>query len=156
MKNNTKTLVECYCKQGLHVGFGREYFITPTDQVVVYQGEFQNGTVHGYGTAYFSPTLYYKGEFQNGKGAGLGEYKYTGGLVYRGDWKNDVKDGFGVWMTKDQESYQGEWVNNKKEGPGIHRKKDGRVFVKWYKADKKTMQQEIFETQEVPVENEDD
>jgi hypothetical protein len=30
MKNNTKTLVECYCKQSLHVGVGREYFITPT------------------------------------------------------------------------------------------------------------------------------
>jgi hypothetical protein len=40
MKNNFKSLVQCYCKQGLHVGFGREYFMTPTGQVVVYQGEF--------------------------------------------------------------------------------------------------------------------
>lgn len=63
VKSNGKTMVECYCKQSQQVGFGWEYFITNSGHLVVYQGEFQNGQVHGYGTAYFSSSIFYKGEF---------------------------------------------------------------------------------------------
>lgn len=79
----------------------------------LYEGDWKNGKVNGYGTLYFdsSKSCYYKGEWMDGKKHGNGIMIYKSGNSYEGQWSDNIRHGKGrmIWKNRDEE-YNGEWV----------------------------------------------
>jgi hypothetical protein len=92
-------------------GFRHGKGVFNTDDFV-YEGNWKNGTVDGYGTLFFDSgkSFYYKGEWKDGKKHGHGLMIYKSGSYYDGQWMNNIRNGKGrmVWKNRDEE-YNGEW-----------------------------------------------
>jgi len=57
----------------------------------------------------------YEGEFENGKMHGEGTMWLANGNKYIGQWRDDQKHGTGVWWDiASQTKRQGEWINGKR------------------------------------------
>ncbi|KAH3731763.1 skeleton-binding protein 1 [Pelomyxa schiedti] len=76
--------------------------------VVVYEGQWSQGTIHGKGTLKSGGEIYI-GEFKNGKRSGNGRVLYEDGGSYIGEWRNDKYHGHGVRLLVNGDRYNGEW-----------------------------------------------
>lgn len=78
----------------------------------IYEGDWKDGKVHGYGVLYFdaSKSCYYKGEWKDGKKHGTGIMMYKSGDSYEGQWDDNKRHGKGrmIWKNRNEE-YNGEW-----------------------------------------------
>ena len=61
----------------------------------VYEGEFDNNEINGFGTFKWKNGDSYTGNMLNGKMHGNGKYTYNNGIIYEGRYNNGVKDGKG-------------------------------------------------------------
>ena len=61
----------------------------------VYEGQFDNNEINGFGTFKWKNGDSYTGNMLNGKMDGKGKYRYNNGVVYEGIYKNGVKQGKG-------------------------------------------------------------
>ena len=61
----------------------------------VYEGEFKNNDINGYGTFKWKNGDSYTGYMSNGKMHGKGKYTYNNGVIYEGIYNNGVKQGKG-------------------------------------------------------------
>jgi hypothetical protein len=59
----------------------------------------------------------YNGNFQDGKEHGFGTLTLPDGVKYRGQFRCGVKEGYGIMLWKTR-TYDGEWIQNKPHGPG--------------------------------------
>lgn len=57
-----------------------------------YQGNFENGSINGYGV-FTSSEEQYSGEFRNGERDGEGELRFKNGSSYTGSFKRGCFDG---------------------------------------------------------------
>ena len=94
-------------------------FLLYADGISLYQGEWKDGTEHGWGIL----ILYdddgnlmgvYDGEFQNGMENGWGTltlYSEDGGSLgtYTGEWKDGMENGWGVLTWGKNEVDEGMW-----------------------------------------------
>ena len=65
----------------------------------VFEGEFGNGKIHGYGTRRTSSGSRYEGEFRNGKQHGRGTYFHSSGSRFEGEWRNGKWHGRGTFFS---------------------------------------------------------
>jgi hypothetical protein len=76
----------------------------------------------------FSDGRVYNGNFENGKQHGFGSLTHPDGVKYRGQFCNGLKEGYGImlWRTR---TYDGEWKNDKPEGQGRVVWKNGATYT---------------------------
>ena len=73
----------------------------------VYEGQFDNNEINGFGTFKWKNGDSYTGNMLNGKMDGKGKYRYNNAVVYEGIYKNGVKQGKGkVYNTNGMTSSQ--------------------------------------------------
>ena len=65
------------------------------NDILVYDGEFQNGLYDGSGKLYENGSIIYDGEFKAGKRCGKGLELQNSITIYNGTWKNNMRNGHG-------------------------------------------------------------
>ncbi|KAH3743796.1 MORN motif protein [Pelomyxa schiedti] len=102
----------------------------------VYEGQWEGGKWHGWGT-WRSPSHsgdMFHGQFDHGKMSGYGRMLFGGksegvGGSYVGEWKDDMFHGRGVRTWDDGTKYKGEWVYGNEHGSGTKTwARDGTSF----------------------------
>ncbi|GAX82932.1 hypothetical protein CEUSTIGMA_g10359.t1 [Chlamydomonas eustigma] len=73
---------------------------------------------HGIGK-YIEGRFVYDGEFQEDAVSGFGKFSYPSGACYEGQWLNGLYNGNGKYSWPDGRSYEGAWVDNKMHGHGV-------------------------------------
>ena len=129
------------------------------DGNVIYEGEFENNAVNGYGIFCNNSEMSYEGywvnnyqeaygieswrdgstymgQYSHGKKNGIGTYTWSDGTKYEGEWKNNNFEGYGIYYFSNSKAYLGEWKNKKKEGFGEYIWSD-RKYIGFFKNDKK-------------------
>ena len=109
--------------------FIKEGFGTETCEEYVYEGGFKDNVKHGQGKLHYKNTSdVYEGEFTNGSITGYGYYTWDNKHSYLGDFVDGKMHGSGLYKWPDGSEYKGEYVENIKEGQGEFKWKDGRVY----------------------------
>jgi len=100
-----------------------------------YEGSYEHGLRHGFGTYKFSSTgtgARYIGEYHRGKRNGKGKMYYPDGSIYDGQWADNQRNGQGNYTYANGDVYEGIWVNNLRHGQGTYTYKSdshkGTVF----------------------------
>ena len=101
----------------------------------LYEGELENGKLHGLGIMKYVNGNKYVGEWKDGKKHGLGTHNFPNGSKYVGEWKNGEQNGKGTW-THDETKYVGEWKDGKTNGQGTYNFPDGESWVGEWKNNK--------------------
>ncbi|KAG9393529.1 MORN repeat [Carpediemonas membranifera] len=94
---------------------------------VIYDGDWQNGRRHGFGTLNYPDGSCYQGEWADGQREGYGIF--TGGIpaekqgkvqpyMYRGEYVDDLKCGKGVEILANGNVFEGEFAGDVREGLG--------------------------------------
>lgn len=69
-----------------------------------YDGEFQNGQRHGFGTEFYEKkNAVYEGEFKNNQKHGKGLLKFSDSSNYEGDFARGLPNGFGIYTANSRE-----------------------------------------------------
>jgi hypothetical protein len=66
-------------------GFGRMHGLWG-----IYEGEFDQGVIHGYGRTIYSNLNQYQGQWTNGLYDGIGKLSLADGKILQGTWKLGV------------------------------------------------------------------
>ena len=85
----------------------------------MYEGEFDNDDINGYGLYTFKNKHSYEGEFLNGFFHGKGLYKWPDGCYFKGEYIKGVREGNGEYKFSDGKIYKGPFSNGKPNGIGI-------------------------------------
>jgi len=83
-----------------------------------YEGEWQDGNMHGQGRMQFADGWEYAGAFVMGTMHGQGTLVYPDTTVYQGQFKNGKMDGFGKLTYPDGWTFIGNWRNGQISGSG--------------------------------------
>lgn len=94
---------------------------------VTYTGEFQAGCRTGIGKL-TQDSKVFEGEFVNNLIQGFGCCQWENGKKYSGEWKNNKMHGYGLFEWPDGRKYEGEYVNGVKHGRGKMTWPDGKVY----------------------------
>ena len=79
-----------------------------------YDGEWLDGTYHGYGVHLEPNGDRYSGQWANGQKHGKGIYELKSGDVFEGIWQDDQKHGYGILTTStDRQQFRQLWKNGK-------------------------------------------
>jgi len=85
------------------------------------EGTFVKGDLQGFGVTYFSREDYrdfYKGEFKDSKMHGKGELRWKNGDRMVGEWVEGLRHGDATLYWTDGCRWTGQFVNDQREGPG--------------------------------------
>ena len=75
----------------------------------VYEGEFINGKLNGYGVHRTASGNIYSGMFKDGNWHGQGSLHSADGVSFIGEYKNNVRSGYGIEIKKDGYIEEGIW-----------------------------------------------
>lgn len=70
----------------------------------------------------------YEGEFVDNYMCGFGFYTFADGKTYEGYYFNDKKHGYGIYTWVDGRKYQGWWLQGKQDGYGSYVSKEEGEF----------------------------
>jgi hypothetical protein len=84
----------------------------------VYEGEFQDNMITGYGFYIWANQDSYKGTFINGKMHGRGHYKWPDGGEYVGEYVNNIKEGQGRFKWSNGKIFEGPFKAGRPHGIG--------------------------------------
>lgn len=87
----------------------------------VYEGEFLDGRMHGYGRYRWSNGSKYEGEYQRGERHGRGKMTWPDGCAYEGEFRNGERSGVGVFLFTDGMRYEGDFWKGRRHGLGTMR-----------------------------------
>ncbi|KAL4483005.1 hypothetical protein ABPG74_019031 [Tetrahymena malaccensis] len=113
------------------IGELAEYKIVQYTDGRKYEGYLQNEMRNGKGKIYFnqtSPYKMYQGDWLNDKIEGFGIFEFKNGDIYEGNFINNYFKGKGICFYNENsiyKKYEGEWNDNKYEGYGILELKSG-------------------------------
>lgn len=83
---------------------------------IIYNGDWTNGSFHGFGKLY-SNTTKYEGQFTNGKKNGKAIlWDFSDSTKYEGDFKNNLKEGFGKMTLNDGNRSEGYYKKDIMDG----------------------------------------
>mmetsp|Transcript_1537 Transcript_1537/g.3283 ORF Transcript_1537/g.3283 Transcript_1537/m.3283 type:complete len:366 (+) Transcript_1537:1957-3054(+) len=116
---------------GLRNGYGVLKF-TSDD---VYEGDFVDDKMSGFGTLKSSEGYYFAGNFINGVRIGFGLQKWLSGAFYLGNYDRDLFNGQGKMTYSDGSCYEGDFIEGLKHGRGIYRWADGSEYKGTFKQD---------------------
>ena len=150
---------------GLPNGKGEKYF----KNGAIYEGNFVNGKIEGYGkyiyedgdyyigqglnnnkqgkgkTFYKNNKIMYEGEYSNDKREGNGKYIYENGSYYIGQWLNDIKHGKGKeYYINNNIKYDGDYAFGKRKGNGKYIWEDGTYYIGQWSNDKRNGKGKTF------------
>ncbi len=91
-------------------------------------GEFKNGKRHGFITSIMLNGDKFLGEYKDGKRLGQGTYVWANGDKYVGEWTGGDRNGQGTFTFANGDKYVGEFKDDKYHGQGIGITTDGRRF----------------------------
>jgi hypothetical protein len=83
-----------------------------------YDGEWENGMMHGEGMYQFSDGTKYTGTFAYNRSDELGSSTYSTGTTYTGRYKRGCYHGQGTLVCKQGSTYEGYWKKGKRHGTG--------------------------------------
>eukprot|EP00013_Stygamoeba_regulata_P011819 CAMPEP_0177686606 /NCGR_PEP_ID=MMETSP0447-20121125/33661_1 /TAXON_ID=0 /ORGANISM="Stygamoeba regulata, Strain BSH-02190019" /LENGTH=334 /DNA_ID=CAMNT_0019196745 /DNA_START=160 /DNA_END=1164 /DNA_ORIENTATION=- len=115
---------DCYIGafvHGLREGIGE---LRWADHSAVYNGEFADDKINGYGTLQWSTGMKYTGEWVDNKFEGRGTLVWKNGKKYEGSWRQSKPHGCGIltYTRDDQRNrcyYKGDWRDGKRYGHGV-------------------------------------
>ncbi len=113
------------CKDGKRHGTG-----SMRTNSGIYEGEWKNDQMSGFGAFIFSNGEKYEGEFQDGNRHGKGLMRMNSS-TYDGEWKNDQMCGFGVLSRSNGEKYEGDFRDGKFHGKGLLRTTSSTYDGEW-------------------------
>ncbi len=79
----------------------------------VYEGEFNNGKLNGYGVHRTASGNIYSGMFKDGNWHGQGSLHSADGVSFIGEYKNGIRNGFGIEVQIDGSLSMGIWKSFK-------------------------------------------
>eukprot|EP00918_Siedleckia_nematoides_P089771 GHVU01197264.1.p1 GENE.GHVU01197264.1~~GHVU01197264.1.p1 ORF type:complete len:173 (-),score=9.02 GHVU01197264.1:27-545(-) len=100
------------CAGKLH-GYGVAKCTEGSDKGCVYEGQFSNGNVSGYGVFRWPDGEEYAGQWSAGHKHGLGSRRHPDGFLFRGHWKDGKQHGRGIETCPDGDVDEGEWADGK-------------------------------------------
>ncbi|KAJ1462503.1 hypothetical protein M885DRAFT_584277 [Pelagophyceae sp. CCMP2097] len=98
------------------------------EQFYSYDGAWQDGKMHGFGTYKFADGAVYAGHFEKGQASGEGTANYPGGTTYEGHWQDGRHHGSGVMRYASGSVYDGLWATGKRHGAGVLKYKSGHSY----------------------------
>ncbi|XP_067634980.1 MORN repeat-containing protein 3-like [Eurosta solidaginis] len=106
-----------------------------------YKGYWLRNQHHRYGVKGTKKQLIYDGQWQNGKRHGYGTMRIrlpngTAGRLYIGEWRDDMKWGEGKQFF-DNGVYYGWWERNRRHGPGVMWYNNDSIYIGQWAADVK-------------------
>ena len=75
----------------------------------IYEGNFKDDDLHGYGKLYWSGGNIYQGNWKKDVRHGYGKMTWSNGDVYEGNYKDDVPHGYGKITWSNGDVYEGNW-----------------------------------------------
>ena len=100
----------------------------------MYQGEWKENNIEGFGIYFFVDKRIYKGQWKNNQMHGYGEFTWIEKKKYCGFYKFDKKDGFGIYYWPDEKFdkfFVGFWKEGKQNGVGKYIKGTNVKFGVW-------------------------
>jgi hypothetical protein len=77
---------------------------------LVYDGEWKDGVMEGYGSLRLPNADEYLGRFRDGKANGIGHYIDVRGEIYDGTFVDGLRDGRGVTQLPNGQTYPSTWI----------------------------------------------
>lgn len=99
----------------------------------VFVGEWQGGSINGYGTVAYSDENKYVGKFKGDKYSGPGILTYANGDKYVGEYKNGLRNGQGTFSFKSGAKYVGQFVDGDYSGQGVLTYANGDKYIGEFK-----------------------
>jgi hypothetical protein len=96
---------------------GKEHgrgFLMTGNRKVIYNGDWNDGYIHGFGKYRYSNGDIYIGDWRDGLRHGRGDYIFKDGSRYSGDWKENRRHGKGNFIWANKSYYSGDWDSNKR------------------------------------------
>ena len=84
----------------------------------VYEGNFSQNNINGFGTYVWENKHTYIGTFLNGKMHGSGTYNWPDVGEYTWEYINNIKDGEGIFRWPNGRVYKGKFLNGNPHGFG--------------------------------------
>ena len=103
----------------------------PGRTVVIWTGACVGGKASGKGRLVWQTSkgaYVYEGQYQDGMMHGQGIYTYPDGHYYDGEWRGDQSNGYGIEIWANGARYEGEWHDDKPHGQGIYKDANGQRF----------------------------
>ena len=97
----------------------------------MYEGQWKENLMDGYGIYHFENGRIYKGEWKDSKIHGYGEFTWVEGRKYYGFYKKDLKDGFGIYCWPGNKFLVGFWKEGKQHGISKYIKGNQIKFCRW-------------------------
>jgi len=95
----------------------------------VYDGEWENDKMHGFGAYSYGDGSTYEGYWIDGRRHNYGQLRYANGNEYKGEFACGKKEGVGTLVFIDGGSYEGEWYQDLAHGKGKVVYENGDVYV---------------------------
>ena len=105
----------------------------------MYQGEWKDNIMEGFGIYNFVNGRTYIGEWKENKLHGYGEFTWVEGKKYYGFYKCDKKDGFGIYYWPGDKFLIAFWKEGKQNGVGKFIKDKTIKYGKWKDGKKEKM-----------------
>jgi hypothetical protein len=108
------------------------------DNVIIYEGEWQDDIAHGIGKILLDSDLIYVGQFVKGVKTGDGKISTLNeeNVFFEGNFNNGEKDGSGEEHFSDGSIYKGNYSKGSRNGRGKYYLADGAYYEGEFKLDK--------------------
>jgi len=133
-RNNDTYLGQWFENKAHGLGMYRHYDCVG---VTLYEGEFVNDRLNGYGVESWGEGSRFQGNFRNGVKDGFGVYHWPGGAKYEGTWEGNHINGSGTYVGIDGRTFRGQWHDSRMHGNGKFEWVNGRVYSGEYVFDHK-------------------
>ena len=98
-----------------------------------YVGDWDKGTMSGFGEYTFHDGGLYKGQWAHNRQNGKGRARYLAGSTYEGEWRDGKWNGRGLYKDKNGVVYKGEFLDGQRHGQGELTFTSGRVYKGGFK-----------------------
>lgn len=95
-----------------------------------YVGEFKDGRANGRGTLTFANGDKYSGEFKDYRFNGTFSVTYANGDIFTGRYVEEQRNGQGTYVWKDGSTYSGQWKDGVPFGEGTHNMPNGTILTR--------------------------
>eukprot|EP00929_Paragymnodinium_shiwhaense_P034365 TRINITY_DN18714_c0_g1_i1.p1 TRINITY_DN18714_c0_g1~~TRINITY_DN18714_c0_g1_i1.p1 ORF type:complete len:435 (+),score=72.92 TRINITY_DN18714_c0_g1_i1:86-1390(+) len=85
---------------------------TASSGTLVFEGQFRQDKMHGWGKYRFNDGRFYDGQWEDGRMHGEGSMHWPNGSSYSGGYRQGVREGQGTFLHADGQCWTGGWFND--------------------------------------------